>query len=66
MRRTCASSGGGELVVKDADYAGTNMCATYHPELWVRRHFEKYFRILLHLPDGAKGSKQDLWVMERR
>lgn len=56
---------GGELVVRDADFAGSNLCAAYHPAEWVYVHFAPRFRILLHLPDGAGGSGQDLWVLER-
>lgn len=57
----------GELVVNDGGYAGTNLCAAYHPAAWVREHFADgtRFRELSHIPGGGLGANQDLWLLER-
>jgi SAM-dependent methyltransferase len=56
----------GEMVVRDAQYAGTNVCASYHPEGWVRRELAKDFTVLAFTPAGAAGNPgQDLYVLER-
>lgn len=57
---------GGNLVVVDSAYAGTNMCGVYHPESYVREHWSRDFEILKFLPKGAHGSpNQDLYVLRR-
>lgn len=56
----------GELVVVDANYAGTNMCGVYHPE-FVRTMWAPLFSVRLFVPQGAHGSpNQDLYVLERQ
>jgi hypothetical protein len=57
----------GELVVVDADFAGTNMCGVYHPESYVRSNWSDKFDVLAFLPEGAKGSpRQDLYILQRK
>jgi Methylase involved in ubiquinone/menaquinone biosynthesis len=57
----------GELVVLDADFAGTNMCGVYHPPEYVQREWSDLFTLLKHIPEGAKGSpNQDLFIFSRR
>lgn len=56
----------GELVVLDPQYAGTNICAVYHPESFVRRNWSDLFRVRKIYPEGAMGSpRQDLYVFEK-
>lgn len=56
----------GELIVVDAEYAGTNLCGVYHPETFVRKYWSGLFNILRFVPQGALGvPKQDLYVLER-
>lgn len=56
----------GELLVLNAELAGTNMCAVYHSKEYVERKWNSYFRILRFIPQGAKGSpRQDLYILER-
>jgi SAM-dependent methyltransferase len=56
----------GELVVRDGRLAGTNACAAYHPERWVRDRLAVGFRVLGFRPAGAVGNAgQDLYVLER-
>ncbi|MDQ6690282.1 MAG: class I SAM-dependent methyltransferase [Gemmatimonadota bacterium] len=56
----------GELIVVDAELAGTNMCAVFHPLAYVRREWSDLFSLVRHYPSGAKGSpNQDLYVFER-
>ena len=53
------------LVVRDAQLSGTNICSVWHGPAYVERHAASMFRLLRHLPDGARGNQQDLYVLER-
>lgn len=54
---------GGKLVVREATVAGTNYCAAYHPDRYVRGDFSAGFEVADHIPLGAKGNPpQDLYV----
>jgi SAM-dependent methyltransferase len=56
----------GNLVVLDAKFAGTNMCAVYHPTEYLTREWSDLFTLRRHYPSGALGSPmQDLIVFER-
>jgi SAM-dependent methyltransferase len=56
----------GQLIVVDAELAGTNMCAVFHPPAYVGREWSDLFSLVRHYPSGAKGSpNQDLYVFER-
>lgn len=54
----------GELVVKNNITApGTNACAAYHPERYVRDRLASNLELLEFLPEGASGNpRQDLYV----
>lgn len=57
---------GGELVVvsrNTGDY-GTNACAAYHPEAWVRGEFTAGLDVLDHWP-GDSTFKQDAYLMKK-
>lgn len=56
----------GELLVLNAELAGTNLCGVYHSKGYVEANWSSYFRILRFIPEGAKGSpRQDLYILER-
>ncbi|HEY1186685.1 MAG TPA: class I SAM-dependent methyltransferase [Gemmata sp.] len=56
----------GRLVVRGADLAGTNHCATFHPPEFVRTVLADGFEVLDHAREGAKGNPpQDAWVLRR-
>ena len=56
----------GELIVLDAELAGTNLCGVFHPMQYVRREWTDLFSLVRHYPSGAKGSpNQDLYVFQR-
>ncbi|HET9317064.1 MAG TPA: class I SAM-dependent methyltransferase [Vicinamibacteria bacterium] len=56
----------GELVVVYADEAGSNACAAYHPEAYVRTHLAPPFEVVAFRPEGALGNPhQDLWLLRR-
>ena len=49
----------GELVVVGEDYRGTNLCAAFHPERYIRQVFGKILTVVDYVPDGAKDAGQD-------
>jgi len=57
----------GELVVKDAGSAGSNYCAAFHPESYVREKMTDGFEVLDHIPEGARGNPwQDLYLLRKK
>lgn len=56
----------GELAVVRARDSGSNLCAAFHPEAWVRQHFAEYFEVLDFEPDGARDARQDVYLLRRR
>lgn len=56
----------GELVVKDADVAGSNLCGAYHPESYVREVLAPPLEVIALRREGALGNPyQDLWLLRR-
>lgn len=57
----------GQLVVREADSAGSNLCGAFHPEAYFRSLAgSSGFRILSFIPEGADGNpNQDLWLLEK-
>jgi len=57
----------GEVVVRWAGVAGTNLCTTFHPEVYVRERLAPGLELLEFTPEGgAVGSpSQDLAVFRR-
>ena len=53
----------GQLVVLYDKCAGTNVCAAYHPEQYVRQSLAKGFTIIDFIPGGAKDAKQDAFLL---
>jgi SAM-dependent methyltransferase len=56
----------GEAVVVEAGRAGTNACAAYHPERYVRERLSKPLEVLDFLPDGAEDVDQDAYLLRKR
>ena len=56
----------GELVVRWAVAAGTNLCSAYHPERYLRETFADGFSFLELEPEGARGNPtQDLVLLRK-
>ncbi len=56
----------GEMVVCGGEHAGTNVCATFHPEAYVRGTLAKGFEVLDFIPEGALGNpRQDYYLLRR-
>lgn len=56
----------GELVVRWADVAGTNLCSAYHPESYLRDTFADGFAFLELEAEGARGNPtQDLVLLRK-
>jgi SAM-dependent methyltransferase len=56
----------GELVVTNSEREGTNHCAAFHPEKYVREHLAKGWEIIDFIPQGARGNpSQDAWLLRK-
>jgi SAM-dependent methyltransferase len=56
----------GRLVVKDAGLAGSNICAAYHPEAYVRGEMTRGFEVVDFVPEGARGdSYHDVYLLRK-
>jgi SAM-dependent methyltransferase len=56
----------GELVVTAPEGAGSNLCAAFHPELYVRQYLAQQWEIVNHRPDGDPGTGgQEIWLLRR-
>jgi SAM-dependent methyltransferase len=56
----------GELVVRWAVAAGTNLCSAYHPEHYLRETFAEGFSFIELEPEGARGNPtQDLVLLRK-
>jgi SAM-dependent methyltransferase len=56
----------GQIVIRFAAGAGSNLCNTYHPEAFVRRELSPGWNVLALIPEGARGNpRQDAWVFQR-
>ena len=56
----------GELVVRWADVAGTNLCSAYHPESYLRETFAEGFTLVEQVPEGAHGNPTQALVLLRK
>jgi SAM-dependent methyltransferase len=57
----------GGLVTRYDYSAGTNLCAVFHPEAYVRKHLTRDFDVVDFIPEGALGNpRQDAWLFRRR
>lgn len=56
----------GELIVYGDAQPGTNVCATFHPEPYLRRVLARRFEFLEFVPEGALGNpRQDLSLLRK-
>jgi 2-polyprenyl-3-methyl-5-hydroxy-6-metoxy-1,4-benzoquinol methylase len=55
-----------ELVVRYEEVSGTNMCAAFHPEIYVREQLTQGFEVMDFIFRGAYGNGyQDLWLLRK-
>lgn len=56
----------GNVVVRFAEGAGSNLCNAYHPLVFVSRELGRDFDLVDHIPKGAKGNPyQDLYLFRK-
>jgi SAM-dependent methyltransferase len=55
----------GQLVVKQAEAVGTNFCAAFHPDRYIRNELAKQFEILDIIPLGARDADQDVCLLRK-
>jgi SAM-dependent methyltransferase len=56
----------GELVVHGSRRLGSNACAAFHPESYVRGTLARGFDVLEFVPEGAKGNPcQDAYLLRK-
>lgn len=55
----------GEVVVRQGWLAGSNHCAVFHPEVWVRRHFGDCLPVVDIEPMADIAGVQDAFVMRK-
>jgi ubiquinone/menaquinone biosynthesis C-methylase UbiE len=56
----------GRLVVREAKQAGSNICAAFHPEIYVREKMAQDFTVVDFIPSGAKGdSMHDIYLLKK-
>jgi SAM-dependent methyltransferase len=55
----------GELVVQRGRHEGSNRCAAYHPERYVRRVLADGFEVVDFVPGGRIALNQDVWLLRR-
>jgi hypothetical protein len=56
----------GELVVLASGMSGTNRCAAFHPEPYVRHHLAQGVDIVEYIPRGMPdATEQDIYLFRR-
>jgi len=56
----------GELVVRRAGTAGSNLCGAYHPPAWISTYLLPGFSLLEHRKEGALGNPhQDYYLLQK-
>jgi SAM-dependent methyltransferase len=56
----------GDLVVRGSKRAGSNDCAAFHPESYVRKNLARHFEVVEFVPEGAKGNpRQDAYLLRK-
>lgn len=54
----------GDLVVSNSEAEGTNVCAAYHPAVYVRERLATGFEVIAAQPGGARGNgRQDQYLL---
>jgi SAM-dependent methyltransferase len=56
----------GQLVVHRSKRAGSNACAAFHPESYVRRELARDLEVIAFVPEGALGNpSQDAYLLRK-
>ena len=56
----------GQLVVRAAEESGSNLCTTYHPVAYVRRHLAQEFSVIDLIPGTAEGDVlHDIYLLKK-
>jgi len=56
----------GEMVVCGGEHAGTNICATFHPEAYVRETLARGYEFVDFVAEGALGNpRQDYHLLRK-
>lgn len=56
----------GRLVMRYSEVPGTNLCAAFHPEPYVRAELAAGFEVLDVIPEGAAGNpRQDVYLLRK-
>jgi SAM-dependent methyltransferase len=55
----------GELVVKERETSGSNYCAAFHPDTYVRNILATGLEVLEHEPVGSKDTQQDFYLFRK-
>jgi SAM-dependent methyltransferase len=55
----------GRVVVTHSRYSGRNMCATYHPERYVRDVLCSNLEVVAFEPGGARDANQDVFPLKK-
>ncbi len=56
----------GELVVCYSDLGGKNECGAFHPEKYVREIMAEGFEVIAFIPNGARQSDQDVFILRKK
>ena len=55
----------GEMVARNAELSGSNACATFHPERYIREKFASGLELLRIVPGGAKDVDEDAVLLRK-
>lgn len=56
----------GELVVYGGEQEGSNVCAAFHPDVYIRQKMAKDLLVVDHVPEGALGNPyQDVYLLRK-
>ena len=55
----------GEMVARNSELSGSNACATFHPERYIREKFASGLELLCIVPGGAKDVDQDAVLLRK-
>ena len=57
----------GQLVVREPEQSGSNMCGAYHPVSFVREKMARHLEVVDFIESGARGnSTQDIYLLKKR
>jgi SAM-dependent methyltransferase len=54
----------GEYVFRWPNAAGTNLCAGFHPDSYLR-HLARNFELVAHAPAAARDTREDLYLLRK-